>query len=83
MPGWWRARAGLATLGLLALALGAWLSLPRRTGGEPKRPSLRVVVLDASASAVRTRRGLAGFYLHLVDTEARAARAAGQELAVV
>jgi hypothetical protein len=42
-----------------------------------------VVVLDASASAVRTRRGLAGFYLHLVDTEARAARAAGQELAVV
>lgn len=83
MPGWWRARAGLAAAGLLALALGAWLSLPRSSGGEPQRPGVRVVVLDASASAVRTRRGLAGVYLHLVESESRAAREAGQELAVV
>lgn len=83
MPGWWRARAGLAALGLLALALGAWFSLPRSSDTEPRLPGVRVVVLDASASAVRTRRGLAGVYLHLVDMESRAARATGQELAVV
>jgi len=74
----------LVALGAVTLAIAALLARPRpRASAQPEGPGLRAVLVDASGSAVRTRRGWARWVNELLREEARRAIAAGELLAVV
>jgi hypothetical protein len=72
----------IAWAGFALLVWGAWLAFPRAQGGEPG-PGLRVVLVDASASAVRRRPGWGSKVRALVREESGAAALLNQELSVV
>ena len=77
------ARAGrLALAGAGSLALGALLAVAGGLGLESQRP-LELVLVDTSASAVRTRSGYAAWIQERVAAHAARARGAGRDLALV
>jgi len=75
---------GLGVLSLALLFLSAWLFLPSG-GPDPAElgPSVRVCLVDASASARRCRAGWLRWARATLRDESLAAAAAGQELAVI
>ncbi len=77
-----RLARSLVVLGLVSLAAAGWSAWPR-PAPPPPQPALRAVLLDASAGLTRRRPGWASWARRALADEARAARAAGQELFVV
>lgn len=79
-----RVRSGLLAAGIAALALAAWLLVPRpRAGAEPLAAPVRALLVDASASVRRTRPAWVRRLRAELAAEARAAAAAGEEVLVV
>lgn len=75
-------RRALVALGFALLAIGVWRSFPTVASEAPQAPALRVVLFDVSAGTTRTRPGHGLWARSLLREEARAALAAGEELAV-
>lgn len=73
----------LVALGFALLAIGVWRSFPTVVSEVPPGPALRVVLFDVSAGTTRSRPGHGLWARHTLRDEARAARDAGEELAVV
>jgi len=77
-------RQAVGILGVLLVAISAWLLLPRpAAGADESRSPVRVCIVDASASARRTRPGWLPWVRRALESEAREAEAAGQLFAVV
>ena len=71
-------------VGALACAGAAVLFLPRIVpGSEPTRPGVRAVLVDASASAVRTRLGWEREVAGVLRAESRGAEEEGEDHLVV
>src|SRR5262245_54390224 len=75
------ARACLA-LGLLALALGAWLAFPRPRADAHEAP-LSIVLVDVSKSVVAPRPSWSAWVRAAIGDEARRAQSEQAEIAVV
>jgi len=79
-------RAGplLLALGLVCLAVAAWLLVPRPDPSRlPTRPGLRTVLVDTSASVVRGRPEWSTWVRHVLRDECETAQLAGQELLII
>ena len=78
------ARSAWLAIGACLCAFGAWLFLPARAGSAPELgPALRVMIVDASGSAVGPRPRWVGGALRFLESEAHAAQEAGQEVLVL
>ncbi len=70
-------------IGAGCVLLSAFLLLPRFVSGKPAGPHLRICLVDVSASAVRPRPDWLPWVRAEVRREARLARDAGEDLAVI
>jgi Mg-chelatase subunit ChlD len=68
---------------VLALLVAAWLLLPVEVDTAPPGAAVRVLVVDASASAVRRRPDWVPWARARLREEAEAAAAAGEEVALI
>jgi len=78
-----RGRRALGPLACAMLFLSAWLLLPRPTGEGRRDAALRCCLVDASASAYRTRDGWLRWVRSELRGQALLAREAGEDFAVI
>jgi hypothetical protein len=71
------------TLSIALLLLATWLYLPFGGAGVEPAPGVRVVIVDASASARRLRPAWPTWAREQIKLEAEAAQAHGEDIAVV